>query len=559
MARFTLAILHTTLLRYGLPVFALLSVLWTNAAWAVAGAPFYCDSQFYQIRSDTSGGASTNTGYLVRFPTLTSTPNNAFGGSTNFSPGLNALGYNPRDNYLYAVGTNTATHDTLYRLGQSGIEPVGQIAGLAAAGYATSTAGVFDKQGRYYLIGQGAGSNIVPSIVFRIDNIPTSGTANLTIARSYVMSATVTNVGDVAFSDAADGINGTLYGATNAGAGNVLLRMTLSDAAATANVVTATWATPSIGGIGSAFYDQPTDLFYVFNNGASTFYQITNFASGTPGAVTVTGVTPSFIPGGFVNSATDGASCIFAGAQQADIRVTKSSVPVTPVGLGQTVTFTIAVSNLGTSPAQTVTIAEALPPGLAFVSANATSGSYTPIPGSWVVPNLPVGINHTLTLVATVSAAGTATSSFVNVASVSGSNQAGTSTVIALVDPNPANNSDTATPTVSLSANLTITKTDGIGSTVAGGSTAYTVTVANLSGFNVANSVLKDPVAPGLSCTAAPTCAVVSGTATCPVVGGGAGQLSMANLQGAGVQIPLLAAGSGMAFRITCNVTATGQ
>jgi uncharacterized repeat protein (TIGR01451 family) len=532
----------------------LISLLAATKAQAQAGTPFFCDSQFYQVRSDTSGGANNNTAYLVRYPTLTATPNNAYAAA--IAPAMNALGFNPRDNYLYAVAANTTPHNQLYRFGQNGIELVGAITGLT--GYSVSTAGVFDKQGRYYLMGQGGASQIVPNTVFRIDNIPVTGTAALTVARSYALSASLTNVGDIAFSDAADGINGTLYGATNQGGANVLARIALNDAAATAAVTTLTWATPNIGGIGSAFYDQPTDRFYVFNNGASRFYEITNFASGTPGATTVTGIAPGFIPGTFVNSSTDGASCIFAGAQQANMGISKSVTPTTAIGFGQTVTFGLVVSNLGTSPAGTTTVTDNLPPGLAFVSASTAAGTYSSATGLWTLPSLPSNTSATLTLVASVSASGTSTASFANVATVGQGRATGTTTVVLLPDPSTANNTSTATPTVAVSANLQISKTNNVTTLVAGNTTSYTITVSNLGTFTAANSLVTDGTTTGLACSTAPTCSVVAAPATCPATGVGPGQLSIGNLQGAGVQIPSIAAGGRVAIVVTCGVTATG-
>ncbi len=547
-------------------------LLWSTPALAQvsvpinnAGSPYFCDARFYQTRADTSGSAVSPTArtYLVRYGSLNT-------GATADSPygvnyiglGLNALGFNPRDNYLYALSFGTANDTTLYRIGQTGVEPVGTVSGgtIPATGFVT-TAGVFDKQGRYYFAGQGpAPNNIAPSVIYRIDNIPASGAGALVIAKEYVLSPTTINIGDFAFLDNTDGPNGILYGGT----GGTFARIQLNDAASTAVASTVTVA-PNVGGIGSAFYDRPTNQLYVFSNTPPAFSLIGNPAG--PGAATSvqTAVTaPAFIPAGYTNSASDGTSCIFAdpAVKTADINVRKSVVPLTPVTAGQTVTFTIAVGNLGTNPAQSVTVADPLPAGLTFVSAAPSAGSYTPVPGNWVVPNLASGVTQTLTIVATVNTSGTTTASFVNIASVNSSSQAGTTTVIPLTDPVPGNNSSTVTPTVTISVNLTISKTDGITAATAGGTTSYTITVSNLSGFNAADSVLRDPVAPGLSCSLATpvACTVLSGTATCPVLGAGAFQLSMANLQSAGgVRIPLLTAGSSMAFRVVCGVTATGQ
>ena len=110
------------------------------------------------------------------------------------------------------------------------------------------------------------------------------------------------------------------------------------------------------------------------------------------------------------------------------------------------------------------------------------------------------------------------------------------------------------------SVNLQITKTDGVTSLVAGGTTAYTITIANFGSFPANSATLKDPSATGLACTAV-TCQAF-GTAVCPAPAA----LTIAALQGIGINIPLLPptplatpAANRVEFRIACNVTATGQ
>ena len=523
------------------------AVLPVGQAWAQAGDPFPCDAQFYQTRVETSSGRT----FLLRYPTLTTAPTNMYaslpGGSLAIQ--LNALAFSSKDNYLYAMQVNAPN---LYRLGQAGAELVGSVAGLT--GYATPTGAAFDEGGRFYLAGQGGG-NIVPSTIFRIDNIPTSGTSGaLTVARSYALNGTATNFGDMAFSTASDGINGILYGTT----GTTHYRIQLNDTAGTANF-TATTLPSSVGGIGSAFFDRPSNSFFVFDNNTSTFYRIDNYASGTPSASSVAAVPASFVG---ASNPTDGAQCAVANAEEADINVRKTVTPTTPVLFGQTVTFTVAVGNLGISPAQTVTISDPLPAGLTLASASPSSGTYSG--STWLIPSLPAFTTQTLQLVATVNSSGTSTASYANVATVTGSNRTGTTTAVALSDPVSSNNSGSATASVTRSANLAITKTNTLNGVVAGQTTSYTITVANLGGFDVANAVLRDPAAAGLDCSAppAPTCIVTPSPAggTCPTAGAAAGQLSVANLQGAsGVVIPALNIGGTMNFLLTCQVTATGQ
>ena len=100
---------------------------------------------------------------------------------------------------------------------------------------------------------------------------------------------------------------------------------------------------------------------------------------------------------------------------------------------------------------------------------------------------------------------------------------------------------------------LSVTKTNGVGTVTAGSTTSYTITVANEGTVDTPNAVLSDPVVTGLNCTAL-SCSVASGAAVCPV----APALSLANLQGSGVVISTLPAGSSLQFHVTCTVTATG-
>ncbi len=115
-------------------------------------------------------------------------------------------------------------------------------------------------------------------------------------------------------------------------------------------------------------------------------------------------------------------------------------------------------------------------------------------------------------------------------------------------------------------ADLTVTKTntpdegptDLPDDTVTSGTqTTYRIVVGNQGPFPVAGAIVRDEISAGLTdCElVAPACAVVSGTATCPEEGTGAGQLSIGNLLGpGGVSIPLLRADSSVAINLRCTV-----
>ena len=118
----------------------------------------------------------------------------------------------------------------------------------------------------------------------------------------------------------------------------------------------------------------------------------------------------------------------------------------------------------------------------------------------------------------------------------------------------PATVDSTCMFTNTRSANLAITKTNGVNSVVAGSTTTYTITVSNGGPSDADGALLKDPLAAGLSCLQA-SCTGVSGGASCPA----AGSVTIASLQGAGITLAVLPASSTVTFSVVCGVTATGQ
>ncbi len=123
--------------------------------------------------------------------------------------------------------------------------------------------------------------------------------------------------------------------------------------------------------------------------------------------------------------------------------------------------------------------------------------------------------------------------------------------------PTPAQKSVTVTSTAVTnndfgfvsSADLAITKTDGVSSVVSGSPTSYTIRVTNNGPSSVTGAVLKDPAATGLSQTGA-ACTSASGN-TC------AAAPTTAALQGAGVTLPALASGAFYEVTLTATVTAS--
>jgi choice-of-anchor A domain-containing protein/uncharacterized repeat protein (TIGR01451 family) len=116
--------------------------------------------------------------------------------------------------------------------------------------------------------------------------------------------------------------------------------------------------------------------------------------------------------------------------QQADLALTKAVSSATP-NLGDTITFTVGLRNLGPDTATNVTVADPLPNGLVFVNATTSQGSYNVARGVWTVGTVTVGVPQTLQIELRVVGLGT----IVNVATAIPGDQ---------LDPALANNIATA-------------------------------------------------------------------------------------------------------------------
>lgn len=89
----------------------------------------------------------------------------------------------------------------------------------------------------------------------------------------------------------------------------------------------------------------------------------------------------------------------------ADLSLTQTVDNAEP-NLGDSVTFTITVSNAGPLEATGVTVLDRLPSGLAFVSATPSVGTYNNTSGIWTIGAIPAGGSRTLRLVATPTTIG---------------------------------------------------------------------------------------------------------------------------------------------------------
>ena len=173
--------------------------------------------------------------------------------------------------------------------------------------------------------------------------------------------------------------------------------------------------------------------------------------------------------------------------QEADLLVSKT-VNQTAPNVGDNVTFTVTLENIGPSTAQNVSVADLLPAGLQFVSATPSTGSYSAGSGVWAVGAVASGTTNTLLIVATV------------LAPSSGPAQQLTNTATATSttpDPNPDNNTDDSTVTPR-SADLAVFKTVDESEPSLGELVTFEIVVANYGPDTATSVVVNDPLPSGL-------------------------------------------------------------
>ena len=234
----------------------------------------------------------------------------------------------------------------------------------------------------------------------------------------------------------------------------------------------------------------------------------------------------------------------------ADLSVTDAGSP-NPVSTGQNITFTQTVSNAGPHNAANVTLTETLPTGTTFVSLAGAGWACTNVaPYKCTINPLTSGTTSTITFVVTVTS-GTSITDTVSVASAT------------TVDPNPGNNSATATVQVANTASLSITNsaspvpvqqanniTYTQVATNAGPSAATTASITETTPPNTTFQSVSFPA--GWACTT-PTVGT-AGTITCtnPSFAVGTASFSVAVQVNAGT-----AAGTAIADTVTVNSSTT--
>ena len=219
--------------------------------------------------------------------------------------------------------------------------------------------------------------------------------------------------------------------------------------------------------------------------------------------------------------------------ESADLAITKTD-GITNVAAGQSTTYTITASNAGPTDAPASQVTDTFPAPLAACSwtcSGAGGGTCTASGAGNIADsvNLPNGGSVTYTATCTVPASTAAGVNIANTATVSSP----------IPDPVPGNNSATDTDTTIVSSDLSVTKTDGVTSVVAGGALTYTIVASNAGPSDAAGSTVADTFPAALTCSW--TCA--GGGGTCTASGGG-------NIN----DVVNLPAGSSVTYTANCTV-----
>jgi uncharacterized repeat protein (TIGR01451 family) len=206
------------------------------------------------------------------------------------------------------------------------------------------------------------------------------------------------------------------------------------------------------------------------------------------------------------NSATE-ETTVTAAAGSADLAVQKSDSP-DPVTVGETLTYTVTVTNNGPDDASNVLVSDVLPGSVAFVSATPSQGSCMQASGtvSCNLGTITNGGNANVVIEVTPSQAG----QLQNTASIDADEG----------DPDDNNNSDTETTTVvAVMADLSLVKTDGPDPVQEGETLTYTLTVSNAGPNDAQNAVVVDNLPGGVTFVSATpsqgSCQHVAGSVTC--------------------------------------------
>ena len=327
--------------------------------------------------------------------------------------------------------------------------------------------------------------------------------ATFTVPDGYAQ-ANIVNTANVSSStaDPVSGNNSASVTTTFTNSADLALAMTgPANAGAAGNVsytITLTNNGPSPARTISLADATPAGLTFVGNSGDCTTAFPCAFASLASGAtktiVATFAVPDSYAQANVVNSASvssatpdpsnanNSASVTTTISHSADLALTMQAS--SGAVRGGTVTYTIAVTNKGPGGASAVSVADATPAGLVFVSNSGDCTTAFPCSLGNVANGAVKIINATFSVPANYAGA----NPIVNSATVSSTT----------IDPVPGNNTAAASASVSDSADVSVTQ-NGTAAVLAGNNVSYTVTIVNAGPSDAAAVAVADATPSGLT------------------------------------------------------------
>jgi uncharacterized repeat protein (TIGR01451 family) len=265
-------------------------------------------------------------------------------------------------------------------------------------------------------------------------------------------------------------------------------------------------------------------------------------------SATATGTFVNTIPAGSLSTslgtnsfATSATLTVIA---QTDLSVTKvvSAANIFP---GTTLTYTVTVVNLGPNIATGAVLSDVLQGANLFgpVTATYTAGSSGTVTTSTtrVTATVNLAVNGRGTF--TFRASPTVANGFITNSASVVAGPTNTDSVL-------SNNAVSVNTRVSPSANLSVSKTNGVSSVAAGATTVYTVTFVNGGPSDASGALVRDFPSTNLI-----NCSVLTCTGT-----GGAdcGTPTFTALNTSGYSLPTFPANSTVTLRLQCSANATG-
>jgi len=198
---------------------------------------------------------------------------------------------------------------------------------------------------------------------------------------------------------------------------------------------------PTVGGTGLISCSDGSNFAL---NTPVTFTLVLQVNAGTPSgtniAETATATATNIVPSLTTNSAT--ATVIVANANSADMAIVKTATPSPTVPDGDTLTYSLAITNNGPASATNVTVTDPLPSAVTYLSTTTTAGTCSEADGT-VTCLLGTMANGATATVTILTLAGTP-SVISNTATVSADQ----------VDSNPNNNTSTQTETITAATKI---------------------------------------------------------------------------------------------------------